>query len=286
METLNITNRLWRACVLLVVSGIMTVALAQEGGQQQQQQQPAQQADPMPNMGQAQRQIDQAIQGGVQRTQESAASQTRIDQTATETDKLVAEYKRLLKVNDGLRTYNALLQRQLDDQQTDMNNLRRSIDEVAIIERQITPTMLRMLESLDIFIKNDVPFLLDERNNRVQRLRDAVASADITTAEKFRAVLEAFNIVGNYGRTIEAYTGSLPIDGVNREVNFLKIGRISLIYQTADRETNGVWDQANREWVQLTNEEFRNYIAQGLQIAREQVAPDILMIPIVASEIE
>lgn len=282
METLNITSRLWRACLLLAVFGSTTAALAQD-----QQQPPAPPpAEQMPNMQEAQRQIDQAVQTGVQRTQESAASQNRIDQTATETDKLVAEYKRLLKVNDGLRTYNALLQRQLDDQQTDMNNLRRSIDEVAIIERQITPTMLRMLESLDIFIRNDVPFLLDERNNRVARLRDAVASSDITTAEKFRAVLEAFNIEGNYGRTIEAYTGSLPIDGVNREVSFLKIGRIALIYQTADRETNGVWDQANRQWITLTDDAFRNYVAKGLQIARDQVAPDILMIPIVASEIE
>ncbi len=146
--------------------------------------------------------------------------------------------------------------------------------------------MIKMLESLDIFIQADVPFLLDERNNRVQRLRDAVESANVTTAEKFRAVLEAYNIEGDYGRTIEAYSGTINLDGVNREVSFLKIGRIALIYQTADRQSNGVWDQTNRTWVNIEDEAFRNYIAKGLQIARDQVAPDIIMIPIVASEIE
>jgi hypothetical protein len=231
-------------------------------------------------------QIDQAVETGVQRTQEAAASQQRIDQTQGEIDKLVSEYKRQLKVIDGLKVYNSLLQRQLDAQVSDMGKLRKSIDEVAIIERQITPTMIKMLEALDAFIQRDVPFLLDERNSRVARLRDAVESADITTAEKFRAILEAYNIEGDYGRTIEAYNSTLNIDGINREVSFLKIGRIALIYQTADRETNGVWDQTNRQWVTIEDEAFRNHIAKGLQIARDQVAPDIIMIPLVASEIK
>ena len=261
METLNITNLIKQICLLLTVSGMTTGVIAQG-------------------------QIDPIIDTGVQRTAESAASQGRIDETATQTDKVVAEYKRQLKVIDGLKVHNSLLQRQLDAQVSDMGKLRNSIDEVAIIERQITPTMIRMLESLDAFIRRDVPFLLEERGNRVTRLRNAVESADITTAEKFRAVLEAYNIEGDYGRTIEAYSGTLNLDGVNREVSFLKIGRITLIYQTADREINGVWDQTNRAWTNLTDEAFRNYIAKGLQIAREQVAPDMIMIPIVASEIE
>jgi hypothetical protein len=262
METLTIINRIWRICVFLIFSGFTTGIIAQD------------------------QQIDEAIDIGVERTDAAAASQGRIDQTQTETDRVAAEYKRQLKVIDGLKVYNALLQRQLDAQVSDMQKLRNSIDEVAIIERQITPTMIKMLESLDIFIQADVPFLLDQRNTRVERLRAAVESANVTTAEKFRAVLEAYNIEGDYGRTIEAYNGTLNLDGVNREVSFLKIGRIALIYQTADRQTNGVWDQTNRTWITLEDEAFRNYIAKGLQIARDQVAPDILMIPIVASEIE
>jgi len=260
METLNINKCARRFFLLLAMSGVTAGVIAQD-------------------------QIDQIVDTGVERTQDAAASQTRIDQTASETDRIVSEYKRQLKVVEGLKVYNALLQRQLDDQVSDMGKLRTSIDEVAVIERQITPTMLRMLEALDSFIQLDVPFLLDERNGRIERLRAAVERSDVTTAEKFRTILEAFNIEGNYGRTIEAYTGTLDIDGRNREVDFIKVGRIALMYQTADRETNGVWDQANRRWINIEDTSYRNHLAKALQIARNQVAPDILMIPIVASEI-
>lgn len=262
METLILVNRAKQVCLGLTFSVLMTSVFAQE------------------------QQIDQIMDDGVDRTQAAAASQGRIDGTQGDIDKLVSEYKRQLKVIDGLKVYNQLLQNQLDAQVSDMGKLRNSIDEVAIIERQITPTMMKMLESLDAFVKRDVPFLLDERSDRVERLRAAVQSADITTAEKFRAVLEAYNIEGDYGRTIEAYNTTINLDGANREVSMLKIGRIALIYQTADRAMNGVWNQSTRSWEAITDEAFRNHIAKGLQIAREQVAPDMIMIPIVASEIE
>jgi hypothetical protein len=261
METLKLTISIRQICLVFTLWGLTTAVFAQD-------------------------QIDRVVNAGVERTEGSAASQVRIDETQAQIDKVVSDYKRQLKVIDGLKVYNSLLQRQLDAQVSDMGKLRTSIDEVAIIERQITPTMIKMLESLAAFIGADVPFLLDERNGRVSRLRAAVESADITTAEKFRAVLEAYNIEGDYGRTIEAYNGTLNLEGVNREVSFLKIGRIALIYQTADRQTNGVWDQTSRSWVTLRDEAFRNYIAKGLQIARDQVAPDMIVIPLVASEIE
>jgi hypothetical protein len=262
METLISANRIKQACLALSCSFLMTGLFAQE------------------------QQIDQIMDEGVDRTEAAAASQGRIDSTQGEIDKLVSEYKRQLKVIDGLKVYNQLLQTQLDAQQSDMGKLRRSIDEVAIIERQITPTMVKMLEALDAFVQRDVPFLLDERTARIERLRGAIEDANITTAEKFRAVLEAYNIEGDYGRTIEAYNTTLNLDGANREVSMLKIGRIALIYQTADRTINGVWNQSSRSWETITDEEFRNHIAKGLQIAREQVAPDMIMIPLVASEIQ
>ena len=260
-ETLNFTNSVGQVFLTLVVACLTAGVSAQD-------------------------RIDQVVETGVERTEEAAASQGRIDQTQAQTDKIIADYKRQLKVIDGLKVYNSLLQRQLDAQVSDMGKLRTSIDEVAIIERQITPTMIKMLDSLDAFIQRDVPFLLEERNKRVANLRGAVESADFATAEKFRAILDAYNIEGDYGRTIEAYDSTLNLDGINREVSFMKIGRIALIYQTADRETNGVWDQTNRTWVNLEDEAFRNYIAKGLQIARDQIAPDMIMIPLVASEKE
>jgi hypothetical protein len=261
MENFNPSNNLKRFIVFILSLGIAGSVLAQD-------------------------KIDQIAQTGVQRGTEAKTSQTRVDKTALDTDKIISNFKRELKVIDGLKVYNALLQRQLDDQILDMGRLRTSIDDVAVIERQIVPTMINMLESLNEFIKRDVPFLIDERNDRVSRLRAAVESSDITNAEKFRAILEAYQIEGDYGRTIEAYTGTLNIDGVSREVSFLKVGRISLTYQTADRLSNGVWDQSKRTWLTLEDEAYRNHLAKGISIAKDQIAPDMLIIPLIASEVK
>lgn len=229
---------------------------------------------------QAQDRIDQIIDTGVQRNDESRDSQQRVDKIAESTDKVVATYKRELKVIDGLKVYNALLQRQLDDQGTELQNLQESIEEVAVIQRQIVPLMLRMLENLGEFVELDAPFLIEERRNRVGRLLATMERSDVTAAEKFRAVIEAFQIENDYGRTIEAYRGTL--DG--REVDFLRIGRVALMYQSMGGQHNGYWDKSSRSWQSLTEPEYRNYLSRGLQIARKQIAPDLMMIPVAAAE--
>jgi len=232
----------------------------------------------------AQDKVDEIVDRGVERNENAKDTQERIDKIAEETDKVVSDYKRQMKVIEGLKIYNQLLQRQLDDQQAEISDLQTSIEEVAIIERQITPLMLRMIEGLEKFIQADVPFLLEERMERVERLRSTMDRSDVTAAEKFRSVLEAYEIENEYGRTMEAYKGDVEIDGKERQVDFLKVGRIVLAYQSINGQQNGVWDQRNREWVELDTAEYKNRISKGLQIAREQVAPDLLMLPVSAAE--
>ena len=124
---------------------------------------------------------------------------------------------------------------------------------------------------------------IDERTERVNSLAELLNRADVTAAEKFRVVMEAWQIENDYGRTIFSYTGELDIDGLNREVAFLQIGRVSLIYQTPDGENQGVWDQANREWVALGTD-YRNSIRLALRLARGQSAPALLLLPVPAPE--
>jgi len=211
-------------------------------------------------------------------------SQAKIDQTVDETRSLERQYAAITKEIDGLEVYNALLQKQIDSQQQEIVDLNDSIDRVSVIERQVTPLMLKMIDSLDQFVELDLPFLLEERRQRVAFLRTLLERSDITVAEKFRRLLEAYEIENDYGRTIESYKGSLEVDGASREVDFLRIGRTALLYQTVDSETFGMWDKSRATWVSLPAE-YRNQIRDGIRMADKQIAPNLLILPVSAPEV-
>jgi hypothetical protein len=230
----------------------------------------------------AQANVDQVTEEGQKRADAGAAEQQRIEQIANQTDDLLSEYNTVSKVVDGLVTYNTLLQRQIDNQEAEMAALSESIDNVALIERQIIPMMTRMLDALEQFIQLDTPFLLTERSERLERLRGMMERSDVSSAEKFRRVIEAYQIENDYGRTIEAYKGTVPINGNPQEVDFLRIGRVSLSYQSVGGQHTGAWDPEARDWVDLDPATFKAQVSHGLRVARKQVAPDLLVIPVAA----
>ena len=230
----------------------------------------------------AQATVDQVMAEGEKRADAGAAEQRRVEQIADQTIDLLNDYNTVSKVVDGLVTYNALLQRQITNQEEEMAALNESIKNVALIERQIVPMMTRMLDSMEAFIALDTPFLLEERGERLERLRGMMERSDVSAAEKFRRVIEAYQIENDYGRTIEAYKDTIEIDGVKQEADFLRIGRVSLAYQTVGGGTTGAWDPAAGQFIVLDDAEFKNQVSHGLKVARKQVAPDLLVVPVPA----
>ena len=227
--------------------------------------------------------IDQVTRVGEQRIEEAAAAQNQIENLSDQAGDIETEYKQVLKVAEGLKIYNGLLQRQVDNQFSETAALADSIDKVSLIERQIVPLMVEMLDSLEQIIRLDVPFLQAEREERLNRLRDMMERSDVTSAEKFRRIIEAYEIENDYGRTIEAYKGSLEVAGKKREVDFLRIGRIALLYQTIGTDQTGAWNQASRIWETLPPEQYKHDVTKGLRVARKQIAPDLLVLPIAAA---
>ncbi|MGH8472935.1 MAG: DUF3450 domain-containing protein, partial [Gammaproteobacteria bacterium] len=155
--------------------------------------------------------------------------------------------------------------------------------DIEVTQRNITPLMLRMLEVLIRFVALDTPFLEEERTQRVEELRALMDRSDVTLAEKYRRLLEAYQVETEYGRNIEAYRGDLKGGAQTRAVDFLRFGRLGLYYLTLDRHEAGYWDQEARRWVVLASH-YRNDIERGLRIARKQAAPDLLRLPISAPE--
>lgn len=213
------------------------------------------------------------------------ASQDKIDGLADERRSLYDQYKAVLKEIEGLQVYNKQLNKQIVTQRTDMERVRNTIEGVTVMQRQVTPLMLRMIEGLKQFVALDVPFLKAERETRIARLEDMMDDPNISVSEKFRAVMQAYQIESDYGSNIETYRETLSIDEEERQVDILRVGRVALVYQTPDGKYSGQWDMATNGWIELDSGSDRSNIAKGLKIASKQSAPDLIILPVKAPEV-
>ena len=226
--------------------------------------------------------LSQILGTQTERTLIAQESQVRVDEVVTQTRGMEDQYRAALKEIDGLLIYNKLLELQIENQERVKVDLEQSIANVAIVNRQIVPVMTRMIDSLEQFISLDVPFLNQERTDRVESLKELMSRQDVTVAEKFRKVTEAYQIENDYGRTIETYKDTLEVDGAFLELDFLRIGRIALMYQSVDGKTSGVWNQDTQSWDDASGQ--RNQIKLGLSIAKKQVPPDLVILPVDSPE--
>ncbi|MDG1065819.1 MAG: DUF3450 domain-containing protein [Luminiphilus sp.] len=228
--------------------------------------------------------IDQILDVGKQRTAEAKSSQAKIDRLADETRDLLSDYKTVMKQVDGLRVYNARLERQIANQNRRISDIDGSISEAAVIQRQIPPLVGRMLDGLEQFINLDMPFDLDTRLGNIEAVRNNLDRSDVTAAEAFRQVLELYSIELQYGRGIESYSDTIEINGTPREVDILRIGRISLVYQTTDGAETGAWDTGSGTWEALPAGDYASAVRKGVRIAKKQATIELLNMPVAAPE--
>lgn len=227
--------------------------------------------------------LNDIYQVAQQMNQTAKRSQAKIDSLTEETRRLLSEYKTVLKENEGLRVYNRQLEKQISNQEQEMANLAESIDKVTLIERQITPLMLRMIDGLEQFVNLDMPFLMDERSARIDRLREMMDRADVAVSEKFSQVMRAYQIENEYGRTMETYGDTIEIQGTERKVDVLKVGRVALVYQTPDGQETGMYNKVSQAF-EPVGDEYQASVRQGIRMARQQATQDMFSIPVHGAE--
>lgn len=226
---------------------------------------------------------DNVVNSGKSRLKSAAASQKRIDALADATDKIVGKYNQERKNVESLKVYNDRMRRTVAAQKEAMEKLIISVEDASLIERQIVPLMLKMIDGLDQFIKADLPIRKDERLARIKRIKSYLNNANISAAERFRQVLTAYNIETDIGNEITVYADELPLADGNTNVNILQVGRVGLFYQTFDGKKSGRWNKSNKSWEQVDTS-YNQGIANAILVAQKKASPNLMDLPFDAPE--
>jgi len=220
--------------------------------------------------------LDQQLEGD----RAAVASEERVGTLSDETREMLLQYRNYLAETRSLELYSDQLAAQVESQEAEIVLVKQQLVEIEATARDVLPLMQKMLDTLDRFVELDMPFQLEERRKRVAGLRDAMGRADVTVSEKYRRILEAYQIETDYGRTLEAWQGELGEAGGVRTVRFLRVGRVALLYQTLDGEETGYWEAAGGRWV--VDDSYRSAVRHGFAIADKSHAPDLLSAPVPA----
>ncbi len=228
--------------------------------------------------------LNATLQAQAQTDTRAQRSQATVAQLAEQSSDYFGEYRVATQRLDQLKVYNANLERLIADQEQEKTSLRDQLNNFGDIEKGIVPLMYELVASLKSFVELDMPFLQNERRDRVDRLEANLERSDLTVSEKYRQIMEAYQIETAYGRNIETYAGTLPIDGEDCKVDLLRIGRVVLAYQTPDQLRTGYWDKTTGEWTSA-GDDYRRAVTEGIRIARKQAAPSLLELPLPAAEV-
>ena len=229
--------------------------------------------------------VEDTIKISTTSIEKSGLTQEQIVKLDEQTRVLLADYQSTSKEYDSLKLYNDQVQNIINSQIEEIENILIKIDELDQTNQRIVPFMLRMIDGLENFIQLDIPFLMDERTDRLNNLKVTMDRGDVSTSEKFRLIVEAYKTELEYGRTIEAYRDNIIIDDVETSADFLRVGRIALTYLTVDGSKGGYWDTNSQTWEKASSS-IKRSTEDALKVASKQAPPALIKIPVYRNDDE
>ncbi len=216
----------------------------------------------------------------------SAASQKTIDKSSQASIELQAEIEQLSEQVKNLEIYRNHLQALVDNQQQEMASLDNQIEEIKDTRQGIVPLMYQMINGLQGLIEQDKPIRLQARTERLEKLKSLMPRADVSDAEKFRRILEAYQIEMDYGRKLGSYQGQIAIsDSDIVDADILYLGRVALIARNPNATQYWTWDQSQKQWEKL-DITYKSDIDTAYSLATQQIAPTLLNLPVSLAKAE
>ncbi len=210
-------------------------------------------------------------------------SQQKVNTLSDQTGEILRQYRQTTQQIENAKIYNDQLRKIIATQEQEKVSIAEQIEEITDTAKKVVPMMVEKVDNFEQIVNLDVPFLPEERAKRVGDLKSMLTRADVSTSEKFRRILEAYQVENDYGRTIEAYRGIRKADGTEKTVDYLRIGRVAFLYQTLDAKESGLFNNQTRQWEMLDGS-YRKSIQEAIKMAKKQSAPQLVKLPIQAAQ--
>lgn len=227
-------------------------------------------------------QFDASLKTEKRIDKKAASTQVTVDRLAEQTTDLALEYRNTLQQVDSLRIYNTQLERQIASQEKQIAESSNEMETIDETEKGVLPLMDEMIKTLDEFVQLDIPFNAEKRQERIEKLYALMDSADVTVSEKYRKILEAYQIEMQYGNAVSASSGTIDKDGEPLAVDFLRVGRLSYVYLAKNGESGAYWDKSTGQWAALP-QDFLDSVGNAINMAKGIATQELFKVPVPAT---
>jgi hypothetical protein len=206
-------------------------------------------------------------------------TQQKEDRWAVEKAELEARYRASKAHIASLEEQTDLWTRKVEVLQEQADELERRIEESERLDANLHEILEEIMNRLEGWVEKDLPFLPQERADRLTFLEETLAQTDVSGAEKLRHLLEALLVECEYGDTVEVYEESIEVDGEPVFAHVFRLGRLSVFWQTPDGERVGEYDRVTNRWVELPAKYGRS-IAAAVEMAEKRRPIELLRLPV------
>jgi len=193
-------------------------------------------------------------------------TQKKQEAWAEEKNDYTARYRAAKAQVDYLEKTKAFEQNEVASLDAGIAELNRRMVESAKLKDNLEDSLNVVVDRLDGWVKQDIPFLVQERQQRLASLREVIAKPEVSGAEKLRRVLEALQVEANYGNTVDVSQERIKVGNDEVSADVIRVGRVSVFWRSPDGKRVGEYDRATNQWVELD----RKYV-ESISNVREMV---------------
>jgi len=157
--------------------------------------------------------------------------------------------------------------------------LQRQKQQMNLLRQELEPFLDHRLSELHQSVKDDLPFLPQERQQRLAFLDQSLTDPDLSLSEKLRRVLEALQIEADYGNSVEVTEETLPLATGDTMVQVLRLGRIGLFYLSYDGHHGAQWQPQQQQWLAL-EDNYLTTLQSTIDIIKQKRSAELVDLPL------